>query len=222
MGDCTPAALEASQRPLTEKERRVIRAKIGSLTAAARRSSRVYLPIAAATIFVLWLATILASDAPWVVITVFWLVVGGVITLWVRRDMRKHAGHLQEMARGLESALRRNTADVYDVRAKAFAEVEEIEDEGACYAFELEGDRLVFIIGQQFYDSVRFPSLDFSLVYVLDEHGGTVDMLIDKRGVKARPARTIPAAVKRGLDVPEHLEVRIGRIGDLERALNTR
>ena len=122
---------------------------------------------------------------------------------------------------GRESALRRNAADVYDVRARLFAELEEIEDEGACYAFELDDGRIAFIQGQEFYESARFPSLDFSLVYVLDEADQSVDTLIDKRGAKAAPARRIPAAVKQRLDVPDHPEVRKGRIADLEDILAT-
>jgi hypothetical protein len=101
---------------------------------------------------------------------------------------------------------------VYDIRARAFAQFEEVEDEGACYAFELEGDRLVFITGQEFYEGARFPSLGFSLVYVLDERERTVDMFVDKRGAKTAPAKTISAASKQALDIPEHLEVRSGRI----------
>jgi hypothetical protein len=167
----------------------------------------------------LWVSTVLASDAPVGVVTAFWLVVGGGITLWVRRDLRADAGRAGGTIRGLESALRRDAADVFDVRARSFAEFEEIEDEGACYAFELDGGRLVFIAGQEFYAGAKFPSLDFSLVYVLDERGGSVDMLIDKRGAKAVPARTIPSVVKRELDVPGHLETRIGRIDDVEDGL---
>ena len=137
----------------------------------------------------------------------------------MRRDMRKHGGQLEHIARGLESALRRNAADVYAVRARSFAELEEIEDEGACYAFELDGNRLVFITGQEFYKSARFPSLDFSLVHLLDEAGQAVDMLIEKRGTRAAPARRISADIKQKLDVPDHLEVRIGTIDSLEDSL---
>ena len=120
------------------------------------------------------------------------------------------------MAQGLESALRRSEADVYDIRASAHAVFEEIEDEGACYAFELEGGRVVFVAGQEFYEGARFPSLDFSLVYPLDEHGQPVEMFIEKRGGKTAPARRIPAAVKKSLNIPDHLELRAGRIDDLE------
>lgn len=212
-------AMDASRRTLTEKERRVIRARIRSLSARGRRASSISLPITGALILVLWIWTILASDAPRLVITLFWIVVGSVIELWVRRDMRAHGGQLEGMAQSLEAALKRNEADVYDIRAKAFVEFEEIEDEGACYAFDIGDDQLVFVTGQEFYESARFPSLDFSLVYVLDETGHSVDMLIDKRGPKTGPVRTIPAAVKQRLLVAEHLEVRVGRIDNLEDSL---
>ena len=220
MTEASPVVLGAVRRSLNEKERRAIRAKIARLTASQRRALTTYLPIAAGVMFVLWLWTILASDAPWLVVTAFWLVVGTGITLWVRRDMRSHAGQLAGMVRSLQSAIRRNEADVYDIRARSFAVLEEIEDEGACYAFELEGDRLVFISGQEFYEAARFPSLDFSLVYALDESGAAVDMFIEKRADKATPSRVISAAVKRHLEVPDHLEVIAGRIANLEAALS--
>jgi hypothetical protein len=170
-------------------------------------------------VLVLWVLTLLASDTAWPVITAFWLIVGGGIWLWVRPEMRQQSGQMEAIVRSLESGLKRNTAEVYDVRARAFAELEEIEDEGACYAFEIEGDRLVFISGQEFYEGARFPSLDFSLVYVLDEHGQSVHMFIDKRGAKAVPSRRISGAVKRTLDLPDHLEMRMGRIDNLENCI---
>jgi hypothetical protein len=214
------ATLDAVRRPLNETQRRVLRAKVRSLTANARRASTSYIPVTLGVVCVLWLWTILASDAPRFVVTLFWLVIGAGIALWARRDMRTHAGQLKGMAQGLESALRRNEADVYDIRASSHAVLEEIEDEGACYAFDLGDSRLVFVAGQEFYEGARFPSLDFSLIYPLDEHGQPVEMFIDKRGDKTAPARTIPAAVKKSLSVPDHLEVRAGRIDNLEALLS--
>ena len=73
---------------------------------------------------------------------------------------------------------------------------------------------MVFILGQELYPGARFPSLDFSLVHLLDENGDFVDILIDKRGRRAKPERRISAAVKRKIDIPEHLETRFGRIED--------
>jgi hypothetical protein len=188
--------LEPSRRPLTAAQKRLLRARTHGLAAPSRRLSRSTLLVGGATLAALWLWTLVASDASWATVCAFWLVAGGAIMWWVRREMRGDQRQLDAIVLGLESALRRNIADVYDVRAIAFAELEEIEDEGAC-----------------------FPSLDFSLVHVLDEHGPAVDMLIDKRGATVAPARTIPAAVKRALVVPDHLEVRRGTLADLETIL---
>jgi hypothetical protein len=201
---------------LKPAEARFLQAKIKSLLGRGRRTSKLYFPIVAAITVVLWLVTILVADAPWLVITAFWLVVGAVLALWVARDARKDAVQLQSMVQGLQSALNRNSADVYDVQAKSFVEFEEIEDEGAAYAFELEDGRVLFISGQEFYPGAKFPSLDFSLVYFLDETGQTVDMQIEKRGPKAAPLRLVPAAIKERLEIPEHLETRPGGIAHLE------
>jgi hypothetical protein len=210
------STLAPIRRPLTAIERRLLTTKIRSLTARQRRASKAAIPIAAAIVFVLWLWTMLASDAPWTVVTAFWVVVGAGLAVWTRRDVAGNASSFGQMARDLESALRRDAADVYDVRAQAFVEFEEIEDEGACFAFDLGDGRLVFVSGQEFYAAARWPSLDFSLVYVLDEQERVVEMLIDKRGDKASPVRTVPASVKRTLRVPDHLEVIAGGLDGLE------
>ncbi len=168
---------------------------------------------------VLWIVTLLASDASWVIITAFWAVVGAGITLWVRRDLSREVGYASAMAGRLESATRHNEADVYDIRASAFVEFEEVEDEGACYAFNLGDGRVVFISGQEFYPSSKFPSLDFSLIYILDEEGQAVDMLIEKRGGRADPVRTIPASAKWEMEVPQSLSVVEGALDDLEALL---
>lgn len=207
--------LSPFRRPLTPAERRLLQRKIGSLLAQGRRASGAYLPVTAGVVLVLWVWTLVASDAPALAVTAFWLVVGAALTFWVGRDMRHHTHEMTAVAGGLQSALRRNEADVYDIRANAFVEFEEIEDEGACYAFALEGDRLAFVSGQEFYPGARFPSLDFSLVYVLDEQGRAVDMVIDTRGDKARPVRTMSSAVKRTVDMPDHLEVLQGPLDGL-------
>src|SRR5687768_3813455 len=107
--------LTASRRPLAESERRAIRAKIHAAESRRRRASN-RAPLAGAVIIgVLWALTLIASDAPWQVVTGFWLAVGIGITLWVRRDLRKDATSQQQWTQGLESALRRAEADVYDI-----------------------------------------------------------------------------------------------------------
>lgn len=219
--DSPASEVGPTRRPLTDTEQRSVRSEIRRLLATGQRASKAYLPVAAGVIIVLWLLTLISADADWRVVTAFWVLTGGAITLWVRRDMRGHAAHFETMARNLESALRQDTAEVYDIRALAFAEVEEIEDEGACYVFDLGDDRLAFVSGQEFYEDEGFPSLDFSLVYLLDERGDTVHMLIDKRGAKAEPSRTISADVKQTLDLPGHPETRTGTLDDFEDSVGT-
>ena len=209
--------MDSHRRPLTVSEKRLLRTKAATLAATQRRASRAYPLISGALVALLWLATIFASDAPWQVVTGFWTAIWIGITIWVQWDARKSG--ISAILPGLESALRRNEADVVDIRAASYVEFEEVEDEGACYAFELPDKRVVFISGQEFYPEAKFPSLDFSLVDVLDEAGRAVDMVIEKRGPKASPAYVIPAATKQRLEIPEHLEVRSIDITRLEQEL---
>jgi hypothetical protein len=217
-----PDSLPFRQRQLTEPEIRLLRSRAALMRRSGRRATSASLWVGLGAIVLLWALTLIASDSPALIVTLFWLVVGVAIILAVRRSMQADGRQLQAVAAGLESALRRNLAEVYDIRATGFVEFEEIEDEGACYAFELPGGRLVFLQGQEFYGAADFPSLDFSLVMPLDESGRRVDMFIEKRGRKAEPQRTIPAAFKRELEIPDDLELLTGTLERLEERLRAR
>ena len=214
--------LEFQERQLTAAEVRLLRARISSLRRRGPRVMSRGLWTGIFSIAVLWALTMAASDAPVPVITGFWLVAGAAIIFWVRRDLGGDRKSFDSIAAGLESALRRNCALVHDVRSSGFVEFEEIEDEGACYAFQLAGrNEIVFLSGQEFYEEARFPSLDFALVFPLDEAGRRVDMLIEKRGGKADPQRRIPAHVKATLTLPEDLQVMAGTLDDLDGRLRS-
>ena len=213
--------LRPSTRPLTESERRFLRAKIRDLKSRARRGPHVF-GVGVLVIGILWALTLMASQAPRSWITLFWILVGGGILLWVRGDMRKDLAHLSAMALSFESALRRNQAEAFHIKAKSFVEIEELEDEGACYAFDIDEGRIVFVAGQEFYRAARFPSHDFSLVYLLDERGNSVDMVIEKRGPRASPAQVMPRDRKLRVEIPQHLEVISGSLGEIEEILSRR
>ena len=68
--------LEPTRRPLTASEQRLLHSRISDLQARGRRGRAVALPVTAAVVLVLWAMTMLASDAPRLVITGFWLVFG--------------------------------------------------------------------------------------------------------------------------------------------------
>ncbi len=213
--------LESRRRPLTPAERRLLRCKIRRYQIRPGEVDRGVGLIVASGTAVLWLLTLLAADVPWPLVTVFSIVLGWLLYIWVRRDLRKETEHLPAMVSSMESALRRDEAESFDIVAEAYAEFEEVEDEGACYAFDLGDGRMVFLAGQQFYPSARFPSLDFSVVYPLDEDGGSPDMWIEKRGPSAEPARVVPAAVNWELAerIPEPLEVVPGSLDTVEESL---
>jgi len=64
-------------------------------------------------------------------------------------------------------------------------------------------------------------SLDFALVYLLDENGNPIEMVIDKRGPKASPEHVIPAQSKFDHGIPDHLEVRQGTLAEIARAFRS-
>lgn len=210
--------LESFRRPLTAAERRLLGRKVRDVEARLRRGPRVLVP-GGVVLVILWALTLGLSGSPWQIVTAFWVVVGAGVLFWVRRDLWKDLGVFRDMAREYESARRRNEAEVFEIKAVAYAEFEEVEDEGACYAFEIAGNRLVFVTGQEFYRQARFPSHDFSLVYILNEREEPVDMAIEKRGPEAAPARTIPAAAKLELEIPEHLAMLNGNLDRIEELL---
>lgn len=214
----TALYLEPRRRPLSTEERRLLAAKARELRAQTNAPRKIVV-LTGGIVGILWLLTILASDAPWWVITLFWILAGSILGLWIRRESRRHGVHAVTMAQRLESALARNEADVFDFSASSYVEFEEMEDEGACYAFDLGHSRIAFVVGQEFYPESGFPSLEFSLVYPLDEHGNTVDLHIDKRGQVTRPARKISIHAKLEFEIPEHLQVLNGELHDLENLL---
>ena len=194
--------LKPHVRHLTESERRLLRAKCWSLHSRSR-GHWAFAGIGVAVFGVLWVVTLFVSESPWHIVTGFWSVVGVGIMFWVRRDLNKDDRAFDAMRERMSSALRANKAKVIDVTATAFVALEEVEDEGACYAFEVADDTLLLLSGQQYYEAARFPSLDFSLVDVLDERNRIVDAWIRKRGSKAAPQRVIPAATKWQLELPD-------------------
>lgn len=215
--------LEPRIRPLTGAERRLLRCKIRRHRVRPEEVERKMALGGIGLVFVLWLWTLLASDLSWPVVTVIWLVLGVLLYFWVRRDLRKDMAHLPATVASMESALARDEVESFDVVAEGYAELEEVEDEGACWAFDLGDGRVVFLVGQQFYASARFPSLDFSVVFPLDEDGRSADMWIEKRGEAVPPDRVIPGDVKWELweEVPEFPAVLPATLERLEEALRS-
>lgn len=213
--------LEPRIRPLTDAERLRLRRRAAELAVRGERARRGTWIALAGVMLVLWILTLLASDVPAVWITLFWLATGAALALWLGRDLRKETAHLPAVTASIESALARGEAASYNIIARGYAEFEEAEDEGACWAFDLGDGRIVFVSGQEYYREAGFPSHDFSLVQPLDESGRPAHEWIEKRGDAAPPARVIPADVKWKLAdaIPGHLDVVRAELERLEEAL---
>jgi hypothetical protein len=218
--------LPSHLRPLSLVEARLLRAKARralSLTDLGRgylTGIAVFFAIGLAIGLVL-LASKSLNDAPWYAplgVGVGWAAIGAVIGIWVGlEELWKRIGE----RRRLRSALRRDTAKVYEVHASAYVDFEEFSDEGALYAFQIDGHRIAFIQGQDFYASNRFPCLDFSLVHFLDEKGRDVEWVTEKRSPKAAPVRVIPRVIKKDLYIPYlHLCTLAGALDNLEELLS--
>jgi len=192
------------ERPLSEVERcdlteRLTHARTESTAALIKTGG------ASATVCgVLALLTALVSDAPVGLIVLFWLAMTVLFTAWIGWPWRKL---MRSQIPVLSGVLRANHAVEMRIRAARVVEFEEVEDEGACYAFEIEPGTCVFIVGQEFYEDDDFPNTDFSMIDLLNESGIPATTLLTKAGSKLKPERVVPAAVKYAVELPEHLTV---------------
>ena len=128
------------------------------------------------------------------------------------REMRAKLAHY-------EAAVGRNEAQVVRVRADEMIEFEEEEDEGACYAFQLDGHNILFVSGQDYYASAKFPNTDFSLISIYGQHGELVEGFIEKQGSKLKASRKISAKMKSTMTIPDHLQVIPGDLNQIEQLL---
>lgn len=195
------ALLHVQNRPLNEKERRYLKAQRATL--ARRRDTLLRRIILACAIISGLLATLTALDERKHIVIIFasWAVVGSALSICAyipeRRKLSRGLG-------GYEHALASGICAERQIRAKRMWEFEEQEDEGACYAFELEAGGVAFVVGQEFYGGARFPNSDFSIVEFHSSKGEMIDFLIEKRGVKLAAERVISSEEKERLDIPEN------------------
>ena len=208
--------LAHTERSLTSAERRHLESR---LTGARREHARALVKAGGASGVVcgaLAVATLLASDAPWLVIVGFWTVLWLLFTLWIglpgRQLMRGQVAMFEE-------ALRTGRAREVRVEASRVVEFEEEEDEGACYAFEHEPGGSLFNVGQEFYEDDDFPNSDYTMNEILGERGQAIDVELLNRGAKLVPVRIVPAATKRRLALPEHLTAVAASVDEIETVL---
>ena len=119
--------------------------------------------------------------------------VGTFLFISVSRSILRQDKHNRAMVCSINEALQNGTVVEEIVKSERMIEVQELEDEGACYLFEVEGKKLLLLFGQEYYPDTKFPSTDFSLIQILDSKKKPVESFVEKRGEKLKPYRTIPA-----------------------------
>jgi len=142
--------------------------------------------------------------------------IGSVIFLWVYYS-KKPKGKA-----GLEiyaEALRRNKALETRIQSDEMVELEEDEDEGACYAFQLSGKQILFVSGRTSAPRRDFPTAIFHWFTSMGKTKFLVETFIEKHGKKLRPKRKISAELRSKMKVPNHLQVIEGKLDDLEELL---
>jgi hypothetical protein len=207
------------ERPLSDDEQSQLKARLANASTESVMAFAKTGAVSAAVCGVLAIATLVASTAPRALVIGFWAVFWLVFTVWIGAPWRTL---MRGQARMFAEALRTNRAREIRLQTTRVVEFEEEEDEGACYAFDHEGNAAVFVVGQEFYEDDDFPNTDFSMVEIVGERGQAIDVLIVKRGRKLRPERVVPAVVKNRLELPEHLTIVPGSLERIEASLSSR
>ncbi len=212
------ARMESAARPLNKKEVRLLRWAIGLRQRRHRKSAKRMATWGVTVFAFFWGITLVATrldgkGPEWYLSGLIWLAILLPLLLWAYRDVRCDLARSVEC---FEGALRANTAHVFRIQSERFIELEEEEDEGACYAFELSSGRIVFVVGQEYYPSKRFPNSNFELVEIGGDEENSALEFIEKNGRKIAPFRTISADRKAQLRLPGHLEMLEGELDRME------
>jgi len=217
------ATMEKTVRLLNEKEHRLLRWALDRrkrrVKVLRRRMIFTGLALFAAFSGMMIVATVADKKGPaWYYCSLIGAAIAFPISLWSYLSLRrKFIADVQL----LESALCRNEARVTRIQSDAMVEFEEEEDEGACYAFQLENRQIVFLSGQEFYPSAKFPNSDFSLVSIYGDRGILAESFIEKNGDKLEALRTISARQKSRMKIPDNMETVEGNLDQIEQILSS-
>ena len=204
------------ERALTDLEKRELHTRLDRLQSMIRVGPLKAAAASVAVCGVLAVLTLVFSDAPRLLIVGFWLALAILFTVWIgvpgRTDIRRQHSLLT-------AALQHDRGRVFHVQSGRVVEFEEIEDEGACFAFDIGEGRILFVQGQEFYPDDEFPNSDFSLVTVLGPGNAVADEIFTKSGAKLDPERRITKEVKDRVTIPDHLETIEADLATIESAL---
>lgn len=215
---------ELIERQLNDKENRLLKLRVRGYEKQIHSLYRVVLISGllgyGATGLIVLAGNLLAVNKTplWFTLLIF-AGVGTFLFASVSRSILRQDKHNRAMIYAINDALQNGTAVAETVKSDRMIEIQELEDEGACYLFEVEGKKLLLLFGQEYYPGPKFPSTDFSLIQILDSKKNPIQFFIEKRGEKLKPYKTIPAKNRLKQMIPyEHKFIHCG-IDDLEEHL---
>jgi hypothetical protein len=204
--------LEPNKRTCNAGELRILSRHRSDLIKAKRIQGQRVMRTSLGLFGILAILTCLSNPKDALIIILFWVMVGVGISFWIYiPGQRGLSRSIQQYDRAIASGM----AEEYSILSTRFWEIEEKEDEGACYAFELLSRQVVFLSGQEYDATRKFPSLDFSWVVIKDNSNQEVEMLIESRGPRVPPEKTFPAKVKSECKIPEHGVVMDGTLEEV-------
>jgi len=167
---------------------------------------------------ILGILVILSSDVP-IEYPIYFML--GITLLYTTWGFIENKVQISRQINNISKCLDINEVFIDHVQSSEMIEFEEIDDEGACYCFEIDQSKLLFITGQDFYKSKKFPSTDFDIVSAYGNSESIVLFKIYGNGDKLEPRRIIPWELKEKLRQPDHLEIIEGNLKDIENILKS-
>lgn len=204
------------ERPLQEKELNILDLELDRTTVALRRQLR-FSSIWASIALIIGTIAYFKID-PRSTIVLFLTVAAYVgVGVWVFLEQRLKQNRRQKSIAYLKN---KNQVTVVQVHSDTYYLLEEQEDEGVFYLFQLANNKVFSFGGQDFYEDDKFPSNNFEIV---EGRGIKNEILILEtyiNGEKIKPTKVISGKEKWDLlgsthyPNPEKLTVADGRIED--------
>lgn len=182
--------MEIFVRPFTKVERRLLTSALLWRQRRLKNHWKRLLAFGLVVFGTLWIWTLIATHERWYIVTLIWLAIGSFICVWVYFSERPRE---EARLRLYEETLLRNEARVTRIRSDEMVALEDVEDEGDWYAFQLNDNKMVFVSGQYYNSSARFPNTDFSIVEIYGKDGFLVEGFVEKQGERLKPKRKISA-----------------------------
>ncbi|MCD4780642.1 MAG: hypothetical protein K8S27_08875 [Candidatus Omnitrophica bacterium] len=146
-----------------------------------------------------------------------------LIPLWVRKEEKNKE---QKIANNINITFEKNSMKILHCQSLNMYKLKEYEDEGPHYLFQVEENKILFIGGQEFYESKIFPNTDFEIATAYGE--GSFPAFLEKYyyGEKLKPLKTIAGKEKWKLlenrkffDI-ENIKIIDGTLGEIDKILN--